>query len=230
MRIIVEKRLNRWHNIKTLLIKGRGGLILKPRSKVVNLVVIFLFFIISTFIVNVKAQSRDDRRVPDLPKAPSFPYSAPSAPTVPNVPKPPTLPQLPVMPQTKTPPSLPMLPQLPTMPDTSGKVWTTIFSGVYAGMDIDEMGERKISVENALGERTEFLLTEDSKVFKEETLVSIDDITSGDPVVVHYEAIRNEDNEIEKRVLTSLFIVKEELEGKGDLEEENQDNLNTEGL
>jgi hypothetical protein len=87
---------------------------------------------------------------------------------------------------------------------------TTIFSGEYSGVKTDDAGATKaVFIKNALGEKIEFLLIEDSKIFKGDVPIAINEIKEGDAVVVHYEA-RQEENREKENIIKTIFVVVEE--------------------
>jgi hypothetical protein len=86
---------------------------------------------------------------------------------------------------------------------------TTIFSGEYSSVKTDDAGAKVVFVKNALGDEIEFLLIEDSRIFKGDIPIAIDEIKEGDAVVVHYETKQEKDKEKEN-IIKTIFVVVEE--------------------
>lgn len=173
-----------------------------------KIVILFIFICLGVLIIFQDiafTQKRDEREPTNLPSIPS----TSSIPNQPNIPRPPSIPQLPTLPQTTTPPSLPSLPRLPNIPDTTGMPQTTIFSGEYSKVETTESGEKTVCVKNAMGEEIKFLLAADSKVFKGDAPISIDDIKKDEAVVVHYET-KDTEGKGRENILKSIFVVVEE--------------------
>ncbi len=184
---------------------------IRKRDKIVILFIFICLGVLIIFQDVAFTQKRDEREPANLPSVPS----TSSVPNQPNIPRPPSVPQLPTLPQTTIPQTLPSLPRLPTIPDTMGMPQTTIFSGEYSRVETDESGERIVFVKNAMGEEIKFLLAADSKVFKGDSAISIDEIKNNEAVVVHYET-KNTEGVGRENILKSIFVVVEETSAPKD--------------
>ncbi len=174
-------------------------------KKAATIFLALCFLLLGIFRITTLAQKRDDTQPAKPPSAPS----SSSVPSQPNIPRPPSVPQLPNIPQTVTTPTLPSLPKLPAIPDTTGMPQTDIFSGEYSGVKTDDAGVRVAFIKNALGEKIEFMLIEDSKILKGDIPITIEEIKEGEAVVVHYEAKQEKDREKEN-IIKTIFVVVEE--------------------
>ncbi|MFH0839237.1 MAG: hypothetical protein V1893_03525 [Candidatus Omnitrophota bacterium] len=138
-----------------------------------------------------------------LPRTTTLPDLRQPTTVLPNIPKSPVV-QLSQRPQT---PTFPRLPQMPIMPQVSTMSMTV--GGEYIGVKTDTAGKKRVFIKDSQGNKKNFLLATDYKVFKGNIAIPLDELKQGELIAVQFEPALSKE-EGNEDTLKFVFVVRQE--------------------